>query len=429
VQPAAYRQEAPPSGEVPHLQSLPELTAEAVVQEVLARNPSLVQMVATWKAAEARYPQATSLEDPTFGVQVGPAAFGSNTIDGGYRLEVSQKYPWPGKRDLRGQNALAEAAAAGADVEDMRLQLAESAASAFYDYFLAERALEVNRESLTLLQEFQKKAKERYELVRDANQQDILQADVEIGRQKERLLSLERGREVAVARINTLMRRPPDSPLPPPAREVRVEGALPDVAALRRLALDRRPDLKALADRVAADRAALALARKEYCPDVELMAAYDSFWQERQLRPQVGVRVNLPVRVARREGAVAEAEAKLAQRQAELDRLADQVNLQVQEASAQFRESGRVVRLYEDEILRAARGNVEAAKSAYEKGKIPFVALIEAQRGLVGLQDRYHEARADYGRRRANLERAVGGSLSPDVPPGGDQAPPKLSTP
>jgi outer membrane protein TolC len=413
VQPAAYRQEAPPPAEIPPPRKLSELTAEAVVQEVLARNPSLAQMVAAWKAAEARYPQATALEDPMLGVQVGPAAFGSNSINGGYRLEVSQKYPWPGKRDLRGRGALAEAAAAGADVEDMRLQLAESAAGAFYDYFLAERALEINRESLQLLQDFQKKAKERYELVRDANQQDILQADVEIGRQKERLLSLERGREVAAARINTLMRRPPDGPLPPPAREVRVEGPPPDAAALRRLALDRRPDLKALADRVAAEQAALALAQKEYCPDVEVMAAYDSFWQEPQLRPQVGVRVNLPVRLARRDAAVAEAQAKIARRQAELDRLTDEVNLQVQEASARFRESGRVVRLYEDEILRAARGNVEAAKSAYEKGKIPFVALIEAQRGLVGLQDRYQEARADYGRRRAALERAVGGPWSP----------------
>jgi hypothetical protein len=28
-----------------------------------------------------------------------------------YRLEISQKFPWPGKRKLRGENALAEARA------------------------------------------------------------------------------------------------------------------------------------------------------------------------------------------------------------------------------------------------------------------------------------------------------------------------------
>ena len=45
---------------------------------------------------------------------------------------------------------------------------------------------------------------------------------------------------------------------------------------LRGLAVSRRPDLQALADRIAADEAALGLAHKEYCPDVEVTAAYDS---------------------------------------------------------------------------------------------------------------------------------------------------------
>jgi outer membrane protein TolC len=386
-----------------------ELSVDALVQDVLAHNPSLTQMVAAWKAAESRYPQVTALDDPMFGVQAAPGAFGSNTVDGGFRLEASQKYPFCGKRALRGQSALAEAEAAGAEVEDMRLQLTESARSAFYDYFLANRALDVNQESLRLLQDFRQKASDRYERVPGANQQDTLQADVEIGRQQERRATLERMRETAAARINTLMHRPPDVPLPPPPRAVRLEGATPDAAVLRREALTRRPDLKALADRVAADQAALELARKEYAPDVEVMAAYDSIWQERPLRAQVGVRVNLPVRLARRAAAVAEAEARLAQRQAEWDRLADQVGFQVQEAVAQVREAERIVRLYETEVLRAAQKNVDAAKSAYETGKIPFVALIEAQRNLVNLRDRYFEAAADYGRRRAALERAVGG--------------------
>jgi outer membrane protein TolC len=389
-----------------------ELPVEALVQQVLARNPSLAQMVAAWEAAEARYPQVTSLDDPMFGIQVGPAAFGSNTVDGGYRLEISQKYPFCGKRALRGENALAEARAAGNEVEDMRLQLVESARSAFYDYYLVDRALDVNRESLRLLRKFRQNAEDRY-TTGGGNQQDILQADVEIGQQRERQVTLERMREVAVARLNTLMHLPPDAPLPPPPRELTVAGALPETPALREAAVARRPDLKALADRIAAEQAALALARKEFGPDVEVMAAYDTFWQERQLRPQIGVRLNLPVRTARRYAAIAEAQGRIAQRQAELARQTDQASLQVQEAAAQVRESDRVVRLYRATILRAARQNVEAAQSAYVTGKIPFLSLIEAQRNVVNLQDRYYEAVAAYGRRLATLERVIGGPLAP----------------
>src|SRR5439155_25776047 len=131
-----------------------ELTAEAVVAQVLARNPTLAQMVAAYQAASARYPQVTSLDDPMFGVSTAPGAWGSNQVNGGYRLEASQRFPWPGKLGLRGENALAQARAAGNEVEDARLELAETAAGAFFDYYLAERALEVNRESLKLLAGF-----------------------------------------------------------------------------------------------------------------------------------------------------------------------------------------------------------------------------------------------------------------------------------
>ena len=93
----------------------------------------------------------------------------------------------------------------------------------------------------------------------------------------------------------------------------------------------------------------------------------------------LGVRVNLPVRTGRRNGAVAEAEARVAQRRAELAQRVNQVNFEVQQAYAQVLEGERTVRLYEEKILPAARKNVDAAASAYESGKIPFVALIEAE--------------------------------------------------
>src|SRR5262249_19716481 len=150
-----------------------------------------------WRAASARPTQVSSLEDPMLGVQAGPAAFGSNQVNGGYRIEVSQKCPWPGKLDLRGRGALAEAKAAGDEVEDARLQLKEAAKDAFYDYYLADRALEINRKNLDLLRNFREEAEVRY-TNKKGSRQDILQADVEMGQQRERQITLERARAVAV---------------------------------------------------------------------------------------------------------------------------------------------------------------------------------------------------------------------------------------
>jgi outer membrane protein TolC len=394
------------------------LEVEALIGEVLARNPTLPQMIAAWQAASARYPQVTSLDDPIFGTTVAPASIGSSSVDFGYRLEISQKYPFPGKLRLRGDNAQAEANAAGNEVEDTRLQLIESTKVAFYDYYLVHRAITVNEESLRLLTEFRKNAETRYK-AGQVEQQDVLQADVEIGRQRERGLLLERLRQVAIARLNTLMHLPPDLPLPAAPSVVTVEERLPGPQELRTVALSRRPDLQAIRNRIAAEEASLGLAQREYYPDFEAMAAYDSIMGNgpmRDLAPQLAVRINLPVRCARRAGAVSEAEARISQRQAELTKMNDQVNYDVQQMYAQVVESLKVVQLYEKEVLPAADSNVKAAQKSYTAGRIPFLSLIEAQRNLVGLQDRHYEAIADYHRRLASLERATGGPLTPWPP-------------
>ena len=213
---------------------------------------------------------------------IGPDTFSAD--DAGtnfaYRIMVSQKLPFPGKLGLKGENSLAEARAAGHEVEDTRLQLTETTRLAFDDFYLADRLLEVNAEGLKLLEEAHKDALARYrspDPKLTTNQQDVLQLEVEIGRQREMRLTLERTRQVAVARINTLLHLPPSAPLPPPPVKITPDDVLPGAAALGALALAQRPDLQAQTDRIAADEALLALAHKEFCPDFEPFVMYDRF--------------------------------------------------------------------------------------------------------------------------------------------------------
>ncbi len=393
-----------------------EMSAETLIEQVLARNPSLAQMVAAQQVASARFPQVTSLEDPMFAGTIGPGTIAPDDkgVEFASRLEISQHLPFPGKLRLRGESALALADAAERDVADMRLQLIESARDAFYDFYLTDRALAVNQDSLELLRRLRENAKSRY-ATNQAPEQDMLQADVEIGKEEDRRLELEQMRQVAVARINTLMHRAPDNPLPPPPKELHVTEKLPVVRSLREKALARRPDLQGLSDRIAADEASLNLARREIYPDFEPFFMYDRFMgnmtANRDLAAMLGVRMNLPVYRRRRDGAVAEAEARLAERKAEVARLTDQVNFQVQEAYARVEKSHRSVRLYQETILPAAEKNVKSAEAAYANSKIPFLSLVEAERNVVHLRDRYYEVLADYFRRRASLERAAGGPL------------------
>jgi outer membrane protein, heavy metal efflux system len=381
------------------------LSIEQLVAEVQARNPSLQAAVAAWSAAAQRYPQQVSLEDPMFEYMVSPGV--GRTGDGeGWMVTFSQKFPWPGKRDLRGNAATAEANAMQGDLGDTRLRLAEMTRMAYYDFYLAERMTEVNTATQNLLTQFRKIARNKY-TANQATEQDVLQTDVEVANLQTRAMELSRDAQVAKARINTLLHRMPDSPLPPPAARLSAQETLPDAAILQGLAERSRPDLYAASSRARAEEANLSLSCKEYYPDVAVVAKYDGFMPD-YMRPQVGMQMSVPLQNSRRSAAVREAEARVQQRRWEYQNLLDSVRFEVQSAHDRAAQAREVVRLYEERILPLSDRNIESAQANYTSGKLDFLRLLDAERQLYSQREMYYRAITEYHRRLAELDRAVG---------------------
>jgi outer membrane protein TolC len=382
------------------------------VAEVLSLNPDIRSATAAWRAAAQRYPQEISLDDPMFGYMLGPGSWGSDEVDSAYTLEASQKVPWPGKRELRGSIARAEANAAYFDAEEQRLRIAEATRLAYYEYFLAHRQLDVLNESTSLLQGFREIALRKFESA-EAEQQDVLLADVELAQLERQRLSLARAERVARARINTLLLVSPESPLPPPPADLELRNRLPSSEELLDLALAQRPELAAQSARIRRERYAAALARKEFLPDMEFVARYDAFWQEEPLRPMVGMNINVPIYKAKRWAAVREASARGAQQQATLESQANEISFLVEQAYQRVQEGAETVKVYRERILPSARHSVEAAQASYTAGRLDFLRLIESQRQLVSLEEGYYAAIAEYHQRLAELDRQTGEPLMP----------------
>jgi outer membrane protein TolC len=393
---------------------------------VQARNQSLQAMRAAWLAAAQRYPQERALDDPVFSSMLAPASLNSGIAgvpgnSAGYTVGGAQKLPWFGKRTLRGEAALAESRAARWDVDDARLSIIETAGMAFYDYYLVRQDLALNVQNTSKLREFHDIAAHKYE-VNLAPQQDMLQAEVELAELARRQIELERLERIAIARINTLMHRPPDAYVPPPPGRLDSPQLILSVAELRGLAAAQRPDLAAAGAKIRAEQARLQLAQKEFLPDFEVFGRYDNFWSQPSLRGQVGVNMNVPLYRDKRYAAVREAQWRVSQRRAEYEQRIDDVNREVQTAYERFDEAQQTVGLYTEQILPAARKNVDSVFAAYESGRGDFLRLVAAQRQLISLQERYQESIADYHRRRVELERVVGQPLTAApveaIPPG-----------
>jgi outer membrane protein, heavy metal efflux system len=279
--------------------------------------------------------------------------------------------------------------------------------------------IEINREITQIMERLRDTAQGRYRNSQ-VTQQDVLQADLELADLACRQLELERMRRVAIARINTLLRRWPDAPLPLPPATLDGPREPADPNLLWQTALQQRPDLTALAWRVQSKEVALELAYKNFFPDVDVFGRYDTFWQpastQGPLRASVGVAMNLPVYREKLRAAVCEAQFRVNQRRAEFEQRSLEIQYEVVAASHQVEESRKTVELYATRLVPVAEQNVAAARANYEVGKLGFIELALAQRQLVNAYEKQLDAIVTYSRRLSELDRAVGGPAPTPAP-------------
>ena len=383
-----------------------ELGREALVAEVLRRNPSLAAARFAWRAALARYPQVTSLDDPSVGYSIGPRTFGSGTVpQEAHRFDVSQAIPFPGKLGLRGAAALAEADAAGQDFAAVRLRLASIASMLFDEYWLLARAVEINDAHLDLVRELREIATARYESG-VAEQQDPLRAEIEETELLHRELELATAQRITAQQIAALLHTRNGGGLPPPPAAFVPVSIADDPSP--EAALESRPELQAASARIDAREAAAGSARREYFPDFRLLGVYDRSWDTTDMRPMIGLELNVPLGLGRRRAAVEQARAELEQARRERQQIEDEVRTEVVTARERLAEAQHLLELRRDRALPAARDRVAAVRAGFEAGRSDFDDWIEAERALRDAEFATESARADTSRRAAELAAALG---------------------
>ncbi|HET8901489.1 MAG TPA: TolC family protein, partial [Holophagaceae bacterium] len=115
----------------------PDPQLASLIQDALAANPQLKASRAAIDAERAKVPQAGALPDPMVSLGYQNDGFRKLTYgESGFafaQLGVSQAFPYPGKRRLRGQIAEAGVAAADAASERVRLDLIADVKRAYFD--------------------------------------------------------------------------------------------------------------------------------------------------------------------------------------------------------------------------------------------------------------------------------------------------------
>ncbi|MDF0644771.1 MAG: TolC family protein [Nitrospira sp.] len=388
--------------------ALPEL-----IQEALARNPEIVTVHQQWEAARSRIPQVKTLEDPTLSVQLWnfPQTFNvtqaQNTIFG-----LSQSFPFPGKLALKGEVASRSAEMTEQAVRAKERELVARLKQAYYDLFLAQKALQIHHEQVDLLRQFVEIAAARFRAGK-GSQADVLKAQVELSILHQHAPVLEQRLETAEAMLNTLLDRDPARQL----GRAQEPSRLPidkTVEDLQRLALGRSPELKAAELAVQRNEQSHQLAQRQYYPDFNV--AFQRF-QNFQANDGFGAYVGMSIPFAfwskpKYDAGVQEAASAAAAARAQHHTLENQTRYQIKDLLSKVRATDQVAGLYHSTILPQAAQSLESARAGYRAGKAGFLDLIETERALRGFQLEYFKALVERQHRLAELEQVVGIELS-----------------
>ena len=387
------------------------LTPDALVAAVESSNSNIAAIVAAAEAAASRLDAAGVLDDPMLAYSFAPSTIGS---DVGIRkmTELRQTLPWPGTRALERTVAETVAGAAAEDVDLARLDAVAAAHSAFAEWYFVHRAIEINAASQVLLAELSRVASARL-AAGSGLQQDIVQAELERALLEDRRLNLERERAGLRARINALLTRAAEAPLPPPSG-MPAPLALPALEAAREAAAGQHPHLRHAHHALARAQAEAALAEKAFFPDFSVSVGYNDMWDEREMRTTLGVSINVPLGRDRRRAELDAARADIRSAEHALADRRAEILAAFETAYAQAEQAIASIRLHEERLLRLAQDNLDAAVADYRSGAGQFLSVVTAERQLLSTQQGYERARADHWRARAELQRAVGGPL-PDA--------------
>lgn len=372
------------------------LSLRDLTDAVLAANPEVEVARAALAGAEARRGAAGALADPMLDVQVAPLSFVSMP---GWRVELSQPIPLGGARRSARAMADADRDAALADLDMMRLELADMAAMAWADWYVVHRELTLVRDSRRLLGEVEQVLTARVGVGR-ASTAELFAVRTEAGG----LAAGERGlgaeRAVVAVRINTLLHRAVDTPVPPPPESLALPAPGPAPGAHPAVA-----EAEAMGRAAAA---ALGMARADRLPMLGWMAGFDAMAAMPEERWMVGVSLTLPTAAKARAATVAGAQAEVARAGAELRRAEDEVAARQGEAAARLAGAEAVVTTLREELLPAARAGLDASRAAFAAGTGDLRAVLDAERALLAAESRLATAEAERALWARRVELAEG---------------------
>ncbi|MEZ5398779.1 MAG: TolC family protein [Bryobacteraceae bacterium] len=388
---------------------------EDLLAEALRNNPEILAAQKSYEAARQRPSQASSLPDPMFSPGYGsngrpwPGAALGKEPTSNIGFMVSQEFPFPGKRKLRGDMAAKEAEAEFQQYEAIQLNVLSRLKQAYYRRAYAYAATAVLDRNLELARKLLRITEARYSVGRAA-QQDVYKTQTQISILETRHVQLDREKEARVAEILSLLNRRPGSGLPPPT-ELQPQELTTSLEEVYAAARENSPMLRR--DQKMIERAAVAvnMARKEYYPDYTLSGGYFNMGQMPDMY-QFRIDIKLPVYFFRKQrpGVVEQAQS-LVQSRRTYEATNQSLHFRIKDDYLMADTSARLMKLYGQTVIPQASLALESSLTSYETGTVDFLSVLTNYITVVEYEINYYEEIQNFYLALSRLEEMTALSL------------------
>jgi outer membrane protein TolC len=387
--------------------SLPDL-----IQKAQEKNAALRAKKEAYEASRSRVVEAWFPDDPRIGVDVeGQSSlfsFGSRT-DNEYMVE--QTIPFPSKLFLKGVIASKETAGRFEQYKEEQRNLVWHLEQPYYELYLLKKTREVLEDNRRLLEQLAQSARARYES-NQAPQADLLRAQIELSKNSIEIFNALQKEHLAQAHFSHILNESFEKEYAvisaPELRE-----ALPySRAEFEKLAVQKRPELKALEIAVERAKANQSLAHSNWLPDITGRIEARQFQGESGTREKdtfIGFSVPVWSLLKGAGGGWESSDHEVKEAEAVYLQMKNETLLKVHEAFSKVQSAENSLTIYENSILPQAKQEVEVALSSYEAGRVDFQALMDSQKILKEAQLDYYKSWAEYWKGFSDLRLAVGG--------------------
>jgi cobalt-zinc-cadmium efflux system outer membrane protein len=397
------------------------LTVAQATDEALQHNLSLLAERANLTIADAQMIAARLRPNPVFSFSADHLDWlgtGFNADNNGGPPEIAWRVDVPfergGKREARVALASIVRSAAEAQFADAVRTLRQDVALACIDVMTAQTSRRLVAENLRTFEDLVRVNRARL-VAGSIAASEARRSEVAMLQFRATVVRADLDLAAANARLRTLLGRPPGA-------EVAVDGELRgtvstaplDAARLRRLAMESRPDLRALQfsqTRSTADlRLQEALGRVDYTVGAEYRRQQGVAGRGNS----VGVFFSTPLPFStRNQGEIARATAELTQAERQIAAREAAIAADVESAFHEFVTTRDLVASIEQDLLGAAAKARDTAEYTYRAGGATLLELLDAQRAFNDTMQGYVDAQASLRRAATRLNGAVGTEVVP----------------